>query len=182
MRLFIAIKIPKPVKETIGQFQASLKVSEGVKWVRQENLHLTLKFLGETPDKLVKPIAEKVNSMVRGKGAFEISFSTFGGFPNLKRPRILWIGVEHGKEELVDLMDRLNRKLSHLGFEMESRKPVPHLTIGRIRKERNTEIKSQDFEGTSFLAKNIFLIRSELTSSGPIYTDVAEFELSGLHP
>jgi 2'-5' RNA ligase len=177
MRLFIAIKIPDQIKERIGQFQESLKVSEGVKWVRQENLHLTLKFLGETPDKLVKPIVERVNSTVRGKGAFEISFSTFDGFPNLKRPRILWIGVEHGKEKVIDLMDRLNRKLSHLGFEMESRKPKPHLTIGRIRKERNTQIEFQDFEETSFLTKNIFLIRSELTSSGPIYTDVAEFGL-----
>jgi 2'-5' RNA ligase len=177
VRLFIAAKIPDSIKERIREFQESTRVPEGVRWIRQDNLHLTLKFLGETPEKLVEPITERVHSVLRGTGAFEVSFSTFGGFPNLRHPRILWIGVEQGKEELIDLMDKLNRKLSHLGFEMESRKPKPHLTIGRIRKGCNIEIGARDFKEVSFPAETVCLIRSELTPQGPIYTDVGEFEL-----
>lgn len=154
-----------------------MKGIEGIKWVEPENMHLTIKFMGEVPDKLVEQVVERVSYSVHGEVAFNISFSILGGFPNLRRPRVLWIGVKEGKEKIVQLMTKLNEELAKLGFETESRTHVPHLTIGRVKKIQDLRLESEDFKTPSFLANRVYLIKSELTSRGPIYTDIKEFKL-----
>ena len=188
MRLFIAVKVPKPIIVQISEFQKSISVEwQGIKrldlkWVEPENMHLTLKFLGETPDKIVDKICTIVGDSIQGIKPFNISFSSLGGFPNLMKPRVLWIGVEEGREKIVELIQRLNEKLSKIGFEPETRESTPHLTIGRIKRvERNIDsglkLRVKGFKSPVFLADKIYLIKSELTSAGPIYTDIKEFSL-----
>lgn len=183
MRAFIAIKIPTEIKENLVKLQTTLKIN-GVKWVEPENIHLTLKFLGEicrdtagcVPT--LQDINSAINSSIEGITPFYISLAELSAFPNLKKPRIIWLGINEGKEQLIHIMTKLNEAFSKLGFESRklSGKPVPHITIGRIKKVQSFELKVQSFETASFLADQLYLIQSVLTPRGPIYTDISEFQ------
>lgn len=188
MRLFIAIKIPNQIKEQIIDFQDIMRgvskgesvtrpLTNGIKWVGYENLHLTIKFLGTVNEKQVEEIIHKISSAIYDIKPFHISLSAFGGFPDLRRPKVLWIGIKEGKAILVKIMNSLDKKLSVMGFEIENRNPVPHLTIGRVKKVQPIKCKEQDFESHTFLVDAVYLIKSDLTSQGPTYTDIKELKL-----
>ncbi|MDI6841114.1 MAG: RNA 2',3'-cyclic phosphodiesterase [bacterium] len=187
MRAFVAIKIPTEIIEKVAQLQESLKEVQGVKWVKPENIHLTLKFLGEVKDEQIETVKSAIKSSIQGIKPFNISLSDIGGFPNLRRPNVLWIGVKEGKDKLIGLINKLEKELSKLGFEPEAREPSPHLTIGRIKKGQKPEIKNQKFETSAFtpplikkeagfIADKVYLIKSTLTPEAPVYTDIAEFK------
>ena len=176
MRIFIAIKVPDSIKEEISKLQKNLDI-QNIRWVASQNIHLTLKFLGEIPEKQIEAIIEAIKSSTQKSKPFNISFKEVGGFPNLKRPRILWVGIKEGKDKLIELIQNLSKEFSSIGFEAESHKSVPHLTIGRIKKVKSLELRVKDFESPLFLAERIYLIKSELTSQGPIYTNIKEFRL-----
>ncbi|MCK4307504.1 RNA 2',3'-cyclic phosphodiesterase [candidate division WOR-3 bacterium] len=182
MRIFIAIKVPDSIKEEISKLQKGLDIQfaefcGNVRWVAPQNIHLTLKFLGEVPEEQIETIIEAIESSLGKTEPFDISFEEVGGFPNLKRPRVLWVGAKQGKAQLIELMQKLNEKLSAIGFETEARESVPHLTIGRIKKVKNLEFKVKSFKATPFPVERIYLIKSKLTPQGPIYTDIKEFRL-----
>ena len=177
MRVFIAIKVPEAIKEEISELQRDLD-AQNVRWVAPKNIHLTLKFLGEVPDGQIEAIADAMKSSLPEIKPFNISFEEeVDGFPNLNRPRVLWIGVKQGKVELIELMQKLNRELSSLGFVAETRKSVPHLTIGRVKKVGRGFGLATLKVCPTFLAERVYLIKSELTPQGPIYTDIKEFRL-----
>ncbi|MCK4353299.1 RNA 2',3'-cyclic phosphodiesterase [candidate division WOR-3 bacterium] len=187
MRVFIATKIPDSVREKISILQEQLKETQtGVRWVNPDNVHLTLKFLGEVEETRISEISSAIKSSIKGILPFHISFSSLDAFPNLKYPKVLWIGVKEGKEKLIELMSKLDTSLSRLGFEPETRKPSPHLTIGRVKKNKNPRLPKklcggqekfevQSFETRSFLTEKVYLIKSTLTPEGPEYTDIAEY-------
>ena len=188
MRLFIAIKLPNQIKDQIIDFQntmrevsrgesATCSFTNGIKWVGYENLHLTLKFLGTVDEEQVAEVTHKISSAIHSIKPFHISLSTFGGFPDLRRPKVLWIGIKEGRQILIEIMNRLDKELSVMGFEIENRNPVPHLTIGRVKKVPPIKCKEQDFESPTFLADAVYLIKSDLTSQGPTYTDIKELKL-----
>ena len=185
MRLFIAIKLPNQIKDQIIAFQDTMRGMDGIKWVGYENLHLTLKFLGTVNEEQIEEVIYKISSAIYGIKPFHISLSTFGGFPDLRRPRVLWIGIKEGRPILVKIMNGLGKELSVMGFEAERRDPVPHLTIGRARKVQPIKLKipkqaackEQDFESPTFLVDTVYLIKSDLTTQGPIYTDIKELKL-----
>ena len=181
MRTFIAIKLPADVKEQIQKFQKSLGI-DGVKWVSPENIHLTLKFLGEINESQLESVKSTVNSSIQEIKSFNISLSEFGAFPDLRRPKVLWLGVKEGKDEVTQLMINLENELAKIGFVPEGRKPVPHITIGRVKEVESLELdpetsSGQGFEAKSFLVESIYLIKSTLSSEGPTYTDLAEYKL-----
>lgn len=184
IRLFIAVEIPAEIREKIAAFQDELRKSGGkVTWVKPKNMHLTLKFLGETEESLIDEIAEKLKIAVQGKEPFKIQVKGVGAFPNFVRARVLWIAVDDGAEKLRELASEIDKQVAALGFEKEKRKYSAHLTIGRVKDSRSIDLvrnhmqENKDFSAGSFIARSIFLIKSQLTGDGPIYTILKEIKL-----
>lgn len=181
MRTFIAIDLSEENKTALTKLQDELKQTQAdVKWVEPENIHLTLKFLGEVTDEYVGKVKEALDKAAAGFRPFEISLSDIGAFPKLDYPRVIWVGVEKGKKETEELAAKIEEELGKLGFSKEDRPFAAHLTIGRVRTGKNKEIlkeKIQNNKGrpqwaapTSQLISNVILYQSKLTPSGPIYT------------
>lgn len=135
IRTFVAVDITPAIADRACDLMARLQLADaGVKWVAPENLHLTLKFLGDVPDTDTPSVCRQVAQAVVGFGAFEMVLRGAGAFPNARRPRTLWIGVEQGAEPLRQLHKIIDRELSRRGFPKEHKPFQPHLTIGRIRR------------------------------------------------
>jgi 2'-5' RNA ligase len=137
LRLFVAVPVAEGLRARVIHLQQAIariwpEVDARVKWVEPQNLHFTLKFLGETPQERVPDVAEAVQAVAEAK-PFEITIEGLGAFPDLRAPRVLWVGVTDGAEELVDLARRVEEALFRARFPKEIRPFRPHLTIGRIR-------------------------------------------------
>ena len=165
MRLFVAIELPVDVKKHISEFQESVKESiEGFLRPVTEP-HLTLHFLGdvENPEEII----EKLDGVEFS--CFSLEIDEFGGFPNLKKPRVLWLGV-NPKNEITRLKHQMDKAL---GFELEE-KFVPHITIFRVKKSKAAKKFSPE---KLFLKVNSFsLIKSTLTKEGPVYETLRVFK------
>jgi len=184
LRTFIAIEIPDNIRQQIVALQTELKTLGGkITWVRPENLHLTLKFLGDTDEDIIETIIEKLSDIISGFAEFEITSKGVGVFPNWKRARIIWLGTSGADEILKKLVQQINQQLIDFGFEPEKRPFSGHLTLGRVRDSRGLEpvlkrIEQTDcFEAGKFLATDILFIKSVLTSQGPIYTPLKKIKI-----
>lgn len=184
IRTFIAIQIPADIRNKISTFQGELKaVGKGVGWVKPQNIHLTLKFLGETDEKIIDAIEGKIKEAAAGINLFEIKVHGVGAFPNMKRPRVIWIGAECENNVLSTIAGRLDRNLESLGFQSENRKYTAHLTLGRVKDPRNIEPvmekveSNSNFEAGLFKAEQIELIKSDLLPKGAVYTSLVKVEL-----
>lgn len=181
IRAFIAIDIPVSQKaiEVINELK---KIQLNAKIVETENLHLTIKFLGDTDENLIDKIGEIISDVIRDMHSFEITLENMGVFPNQKYIKVVWIGVEN-TEILKKIAEKLDSKLSDLGFEKERRSFSAHLTIARIKSPKNKEKlidlinKYQDTKFQEQKVNKIFLKKSVLTPEGPIYTNLKEIEL-----
>jgi 2'-5' RNA ligase len=175
IRAFIAVEIDPQTVRQISVTVADLKPRiPGIRWVPQTNLHFTIKFLGNIEESKVLPIAQALELALHPFPRFTINAKGLGVFPDLKRPRVLWIGLE-GKE-LAELASKVVKALEPLGFEPEKRDFRPHLTIGRWRQfdrpsrnfgEELERWKGHEF-GESTVAEVIFF-QSELKREGAIY-------------
>ncbi|OGS47066.1 MAG: 2'-5' RNA ligase [Elusimicrobia bacterium RIFOXYD2_FULL_34_15] len=183
MRLFVAVNISEDSKEKIFNIQTEFKRSSAdVKWVEKENLHLTLKFLGEVAEDKLDSVKERIKQSFSGIKRFEICFEYTGAFPTEKFPKVLWIGISKGTVELKDISQKLENSLEELGFEKEKREFSAHLTIGRFRSNFGKEklfdrIKKKQIEKITENIKSVFLMKSTLTPKGPIYNVIEEFQL-----
>lgn len=183
MRLFVALEIPAAVRESLAALIRELRpLAPQVKWARTENLHLTLKFIGEAPPAKADAIRAALGE-VRGEGAFELRFCGLGFFPNEKRPRVFWAGME-SDGRLPRLAAEIDAKLEPLGIAREERAFVPHLTLARFNDQRVPEKflaavrENHAREFGSMPAKEFFLIESRLRPSGAEYTSLASFPLA----
>lgn len=180
VRCFVAIECDVPeVKKGIKQVQEALaSTGANIKSVESENIHLTLKFLGEIPQHKVDEVAEIVKEI--GFEPFKFKVEEVGVFPNLRRPSTIWAGITEGVGDITMVFEELDQKLGKLGFERERRKFHPHLTIGRVRSGKNKDqlveellrLENQEFGVVD--VDRVVLKKSVLTSSGPIYTTLAE--------
>ncbi|PIP48409.1 MAG: RNA 2',3'-cyclic phosphodiesterase [Chloroflexi bacterium CG23_combo_of_CG06-09_8_20_14_all_45_10] len=181
MRSFIAIELPQNVKNGLAQLRSELERAEHpfVKWVNPESIHLTLKFLGNVPFKQVAEITKAIETASKGIPPFHLEISGLGEFPNLKQPRVLWVGIKGEIDKLVSWQQNIDLALASLGFAKEERPFVPHLTLARIRqgaspKERKSFgelVMSTSFEiSYPFDVEAVSLMRSQLTPAGAIYT------------
>lgn len=182
MRLFIATRLTDKNYEMLDDLIQSLSSpigSRNVKWVRPLGIHLTLKFLGDTPEHKIIQIQHVMDEISHGISAFPISIQGVGCFPNCKSPRVIWVGVKETQGIFQDLQLRLENGLTNLGFSREKRTFHPHLTLGRVRRhvgnadrraigEKLNHIEQTDI-GTQFIDE-ILLIRSDLKPSGAVYT------------
>jgi 2'-5' RNA ligase len=189
VRCFIAIELPEGVKRGLRELQAQLKAGSlaPVKWVEPENIHLTLKFLGNVSAGRIEEIGQAMTEAVRGTTPFSLEVEELGVFPNPKRVQVVWVGLGGEVEKLIRLQQRLDSGLERLGFAPENRRFTPHLTLARIRDRATPQereklgqlIAETEFDSTqSFMANSIKLMKSQLTKEGPIYTclNSAEFE------
>ena len=185
IRTFIAVSVPDVVRERIGRFQTVLrKHGANIKWIRPGSIHITLKFLGDVHTSRIELIAAAVHSAVWESEVFTVSISGTGTFPNDRRPRVLWLGISEGKEELSKLAVKTDEALTDLGFEREKRPYSPHLTMGRVRSEKGIQstvdaMHQSGFDGGSFEVNDVFVMRSELKSTGAVYTVLEVIKLQG---
>lgn len=181
IRSFIAIELPGNVSSGLSQLRSELERREHpfVKWVNAEGIHLTLKFLGNIPFKQVDEIAEAMKETSRIISPFHLEVSGLGAFPNLKQPRVVWVGIKGETNKLLNLQQGIDAELAQFGFTKEARPFVPHLTLARIR-EGATPAERRDFGeilvSTSFESsypinvESVSLMRSQLMPGGAIYT------------
>ena len=178
MRIFIALELPESVRERLGQLQGKLKSTENrIKWVDPSLIHLTMKFLGEVKEKNLEKVIQTARDVAGRFSVFEMKIGKMGVFPNFSSPRVIWVGIEEGKDKLETLAAELEEKLSQQGFSRSSRKWTSHLTLGRVKvlkaRERLKALFLQyckEVEGIEVKVKNLNVIKSELTPQGAIYT------------
>lgn len=136
VRAFLAVPLPQQLKEAISAIQSHMQAQiTDARWIRSENLHLTLHFFGETEQEALEKIKVSVLSVKRRQRPFLIEVKGLGAFPNLHRPRILWLDLEP-KDQLRRLHRDCYECLRQAGIATESRPYSPHLTIGRLRRQR----------------------------------------------
>lgn len=183
MRLFIALPLEPRVKDALGKIISDLKRHGGpVKWVKPENIHLTLRFLGETDERPLGKIKTEIDAVAAAHAQVRTSISRLGGFPNLNRPRVIWVGIEHNLEPLSKMARQMELKVRTLGFEKESRAFKAHLTLGRVREPRGLEnltkaMNDYALEEIPVHFDRIVLFKSTLTPQGSIYDRLYEAKL-----
>lgn len=184
IRCFIAVDLEDRLREKCRQLQEQVASSGAdLNLVSPENLHLTLRFLGEIP-------RVKVEAVIRGLGRlefkpFKVLFEGLGAFPNLHRPRVLWIGVSKGGEELKELFGKVEKVAVEAGIPRDPKGFTPHLTIARVRSSRNLSTLSKILRELSkaevgeMEVSTVRLKKSTLTPKGPIYSNLYEVKAVG---
>jgi 2'-5' RNA ligase len=184
IRAFIAFELPEKITSQIRGVQEGIKAHKfKIKWVQPQNIHLTLKFLGNIPASDTFKIQNAISEAVKGVEPILLAAKGIGVFPDLKRPRVLWVGIAGRKKALIGLYQALEESLEAIGFPKESRPFKGHLTLGRIRgkiiSKRLVHVMDEfiDFETETFEANQIILFQSERLPSGAVYTKLASVKL-----
>lgn len=184
MRLFVAVNFPTRLRQRIARLGGALERAEiPCRWVSQEQVHLTLKFIGEVPSARADEIGDALRRVAAGFRPFAVRFGPIGAFPSPRRPRVIWLAVEP-TPELRFLKDDLERRLADLGVEREERPFQPHITLGRARRDatvgdfRGLEAAARGLEvGTEYEVKRLHLMESRLGRAGAPHTRLVEAPL-----
>ena len=180
-RGFIAVDII-PTDDIIKFLNEINSLNADIKIVEPKNIHITLKFLGDTPEEEIEQIEEIIKNSVKGIDPFNIMLEGTGVFPNKGYIRVVWIGLK-GLQYLVDIAKNVDEKIASLGFKKEKRDFSAHLTIGRVKSSKNKDVllkKIEEYTDFNFgiqEVKSIKLKKSVLTPKGPIYTTLKEVVL-----
>jgi 2'-5' RNA ligase len=185
LRTFIAVDVGKAIRDRCLALQDTLARSgTEVKWVGEENLHVTLLFLGEVEDRTIPALCQAVADCCAEHPVFSLSVETVGCFPNPRRPRVVWAGVGTGSAELIALHDALEPPLLNLGcYRREDRQYTPHLTLGRVRGDGRTDAlaaaltKQAKWHGGEIEVRELHVLSSELRPQGPVYTVLSRAKL-----
>ena len=187
IRTFVAIDIPSPARKVIAAVQRRfLPLDLKASWVRPENIHLTLKFLGNINPDRVPEVADALASAASSSQPFTLSLGEPGLFPEKGTPRVLWVGLADGESRLEKLHKEVDAALHGIGFEYEARPFSPHLTIARIKSLKNVRALKEEvtaennIEKVSFEVTQIVLIKSQLSPAGSQYTVLEELPLGSL--
>lgn len=182
-RSFVAIDSNEKIRNCLVKIQKSLeRTGADLKLVEPENIHLTLKFLGNVSENRLELVKEKIRNIEK-IDSFELQVNGLGVFPRPSFIRVIWAGVSKGGDKTVDLRKKLDKKLAEIDFEPEDKDFTPHFTIARMKSGRaKDEVLSQIEENSdtnfgSVIVKKVKLKKSELTSEGPIYTTLESVEL-----
>ena len=188
IRSFIAIELPEEVKTGLRRIQTELKLPEHtfVKWVAPESIHLTLKFLGNISPQKVTEITRVMEQASQEVVPFQLEVTEVGAFPNLRQPRVLWLGIKGAIDKLVAWQQRIDSGLVPMGFPKETRPFTPHLTLARLRdgvspKDRvsfGELITKTPVEASYKIDVNsLSLMKSQLLPGGAAYSRLAEVKL-----
>ena len=184
IRAFIAISIPPAVQNMVENIQDRFKqIRAPIRWVKPSNLHLTLKFLGNITEEQIEGAKKCLKEAGQGVNSFTLKTTETGGFPNLNYPRVLWLGFSDPDGQLYKLVENIELQLQKIGFQRESRKFTPHLTIGRIKSPKGKKIfirmlhKEKNVSCDDICVTCLKLIKSDLKPSGPEYSVLHTFNL-----
>jgi 2'-5' RNA ligase len=186
IRSFLAFELPPEIREQIGAISRELRNSRlPARWVREENIHLTIVFLGSIEETVVEELRESVGLVVKQFTGFAARLSRLGVFPNWRKPRVLWIGLEGDIAGLSRLRDELQDALKGFGIRQETRPFRAHLTLGRFkdRLDDDEELKRildryHDIASAPCSLDELVLFKSDLKPSGPVYTKMASWPLA----
>ena len=183
IRTFIALELPEELKKKLSQVQQKfIEKTGGVRWVKPENLHLTLKFLGSTPQDKVPEVIRALEQAAEGMSRFGYFVSGLGAFPNPRNPKVIWAGMKTGSE-LAAFQQKLDDSLSSIGVPQEKRPFSAHLTLGRVKDpkaRRQLRIVLQEYcqeDLGRFEAARFVFFRSDLQPTGPVYSVLKTAEL-----
>jgi 2'-5' RNA ligase len=186
IRTFIALEIGEEIKAEIAQIQDKIKEANCVsgKWVLKDNMHLTLKFIGDTELKTVQKIKEELNRCLKDEKSIKCNVSSVGVFPDDRFARVIWVGIKNGDMQIIDLAEKLENRLCKLGFKKEKKDFKTHITICRPKQilDRNLlkaslEEINGNFKPKEFTADKITFFESKLTPQGPIYSALSSIIL-----
>ncbi|HPE45173.1 MAG TPA: RNA 2',3'-cyclic phosphodiesterase [Deltaproteobacteria bacterium] len=170
IRTFIAIALPDDIKASIDTAVAALRErNRAVRWVKPEGLHITLKFLGEIPEDIVAPLSADLDRVGGTSRPLQLSLASFGAFPGMKRPRIVWIGLEGDVAELAALARSIDRACAKYGIAEERSPFSGHITLGRLKTPTVVDLGIGSVSGM-FMASEVLLYRSVLSPGGAQYT------------
>jgi len=186
LRLFVAVELPGEVREALSRLQHDLQRHglERLRWVRPEGIHLTLKFLGETPADRVPAIEEALAGAVEDVAHHKLALGELGTFGG-NRPRVVWVDLSGDLDAIRGLQERNERALNGLGYEREARGWSPHLTLARLRPEIVRDVATTLLAALQAVrvpvgaisVREVVLMRSTLRPSGAVYERIAAFPL-----
>ena len=183
IRTFLAIPVPDEVKSKKKMLYSTLEQTEGsIYWVKNLHLHLTLKFLGHTPESSIDGVSREVEKVTHQISPFKLTIKGTGCFPIPTRPRTLWLGVGDNLNHLTDLVKQIENLLYPLGFPNEEREYHPHITVARIKYPQKytpniDPFLKSSYDPIDFSVDRVQYFSSELTPSGAIYTLLKTFPL-----
>jgi RNA 2',3'-cyclic 3'-phosphodiesterase len=175
IRAFIAIHLPEHVQEVLGAVTQELAPrlpDRAVTWVAAERMHLTLRFLGDTPASRLEDLATALDAVAARQHSFTLQLGQLGAFPNERQPRVIWVGLAGEVEAATMLQQALDTALIPLGWQPEGKPFSPHLTLGRVKRDYD-KIQLPWGKATvpaSFTVRDIQLMESQLRPQGPLYT------------
>jgi 2'-5' RNA ligase len=192
-RLFVALEPPDAVRRRIAALAVELRRAAGraaddVRWVVPENVHLTLQFLGAVPEERVADVEAAVRAAAGQVRPLSLEVRGVGGFPNARRPRVVWAGLEGETAGVAELVRDLGRRLAPLGFPPEERPFSAHLTLGRARDTRGAPglagalAHAAESPPAPWRASEIVLFESHLSPKGPRYEALARAPLASAGP
>lgn len=190
IRSFVAIELPDPAQDALRGVSERLRRKvpyDSVRWSRVSGIHLTIKFLGDVSEADLPKIKTALAQVGQRHGPFRFTIGGVGCFPNVKRPRVVWVGIEEVTGSLAALQRDVEKSLAALGFQPEKRAFHPHLTLGRTKRNVGSRDRGRLGEviataGIGELGqvqvRSFVLMRSDLRPDGAVYTPLALFDLS----
>ncbi len=193
VRTFIAIELDEATRRAIGDAQAQLKHARGahdIRWVAPENIHLTLKFLGDVDAEKMPALTRALADACASIAPFTLTFGGVGAFPNTRRPNVIWVGVAGEAETATRLSQKIDDACAGLGFAREARPLSPHLTVGRVKRDaRKGRSIERPYLGEmianakigalgKFRVEHVSVMKSELKPGGSVYTRLAVVQLT----
>lgn len=179
MRLFVAIEMSEPIRRALEQAIDQLRSSRTpVKWVEPQNIHLTLKFLGEVPEARLERARQIVRDCAASAVPFDLIVKGAGAFPDMRRPRVVWAGACDQPPVAAALAAQLNERMEEIGVEREERPFQNHVTLGRMREPRPAPELTEALKAFAqrefgmMRVEQITLMRSDLRREGPLYTPI----------
>jgi 2'-5' RNA ligase len=182
IRIFIALPTSIDIQQRISDVQSELKVTQAdVKWETQDKFHITLKFLGNVDLSKIHSISAVLENRINLCKSFELNYQSLGAFPDLRSPRVVWIGTA-SNQDVLDLQLKIEQVCMEFGFPKEDRSFHPHITLGRVKGTRSlvrlTEaIKTITFEPIQSQCSEVLLMKSDLRAGGSVYTILKSFSL-----
>jgi RNA 2',3'-cyclic 3'-phosphodiesterase len=185
LRLFIALETPADIRRAMGDILTSLRETDAdVKWEPIDKLHATLKFLGDTDDTLLPDVVYSLEKCCTTSPVLSLLYAGLGCFPNVPAPRVVWVGMKDLMTSLVSLQQCIEGALEPLGFAREDRPFHPHVTLGRVKSQKNSgsllrRMESLTFESQPVEIRDVALVKSELRPGGSVYTTLKRIPLTG---
>ena len=187
IRSFLAFELPLEIKKIVARVSGELRQSSlNARWVKVDNIHLTVVFMGSIETEDIPAIAQGVQEVCQIYGPFDMSLKGIGCFPNRRSPRVLWLGLDGDLEPMSDFRDALQGHLTGFGIKEEKRKFKPHLTLARFRKPKKMDLKEdqllskyENISSSVCALKELILFKSDLKPTGAVYTKVEAWPLTG---